>query len=109
MYMYGTGDYAILLRSGIHWCTALFLNFLSSLTAVIGFFIGVAISAYSEQANGWILAFAAGLFTYIALVDLVSQNERCIAVDTRQQEIVSKVFSFTLSSVARDCPRRRRP
>ena len=66
------GDYAILLKSGIHWFTALFFNFCCSLTSVFGFFIGVAISAYSDQANGWILSLAAGLFIYIALVDLVS-------------------------------------
>ena len=66
-----TGDYAILLKSGIHWCTALFFNFCCSLTSVFGFFIGVAISSYSDEANGWILAIAAGLFIYIALVDLV--------------------------------------
>lgn len=67
------GDYAILLKSGIHWCTALFFNFCCSLTSVLGFFIGVAISAYSDQANGWILAIAAGLFIYIALVDLLPE------------------------------------
>ena len=66
------GDYVILLSTGLSWYTALLLNFISALTAVIGFFIGVAISTTSEEVNGWILAFAAGLFIYIALVDLVS-------------------------------------
>ena len=45
---------------------------MSSLTAIIGFFIGVAAGTASEEANSWILAAAAGLFLYIALVDLVS-------------------------------------
>ena len=66
------GDYVILIKSGLHWATALIFNFLSSLTAIVGFFIGVAISSNSSQANGWILAVTAGLFFYIALTDLVS-------------------------------------
>ena len=63
----------ILIKSGLHWATALIFNFLSSLTAIIGFFIGVAISSNSSEANGWILSLAAGLFLYIALTDLVSE------------------------------------
>ena len=47
---------------------------MSALTAVIGFFIGVAIGTESEEVNAWILAFAAGLFIYIALVDLVRRT-----------------------------------
>ena len=68
------GDYVILIKSGLHWATALIFNFLSSLTAIVGFFIGVAISSNISQANGWILALTAGLFFYIALTDLVSLN-----------------------------------
>ena len=45
---------------------------MSSLTAVVGFFVGVAVGTASMEANGWILAAAAGVFLYVALVDLVS-------------------------------------
>ena len=51
---------------------ALLFNFLSALTAILGFFVGVAVGTESEEANSWILAIAAGTFIYIALVDLVS-------------------------------------
>ena len=54
------------------WYAALFFNFISALTAIIGFFVGVGIGTASEEANAWILAAAAGVFLYIALVDLVS-------------------------------------
>ena len=54
------------------WYVALLFNFISSLTAILGFFIGVAVGTESEDANNWILAIAAGIFIYIALVDLVS-------------------------------------
>lgn len=61
----------ILLSTGLTWYSALIFNFISSLSAILGFFIGVGIGTESEEATPWILAFAAGLFIYIALVDLV--------------------------------------
>ena len=67
-----TGDYVILLSTGMKWYIALLSNFASALTAVLGFFVGVAIGTNSEEATGWILAIAAGVFIYIALVDFVS-------------------------------------
>ena len=55
----------------MHWGVALLFNFFSSLTAIIGFFVGVAVSSNSKQAKSWILALTAGLFLYISLTDLV--------------------------------------
>ena len=56
----------------MRWYMALLFNVLSQVTAIIGFFVGVAVSTNSEDANVWILAVTAGVFLYIALVDLVS-------------------------------------
>lgn len=53
------------------WYIALLFNFLSSLTALAGFFIGVSVGLVSQQANGWMLAVAAGTFLYVSMVDLV--------------------------------------
>ena len=64
-------DYFILLSTGMSWYMALFFNFVSALTAVLGFFVGVAIGTNNEEATTWTLAIAAGIFMYIALVDLV--------------------------------------
>ena len=66
-----SGDFAILLSTGLKWRVALLFNFLSSLTAVVGFFVGVAIGTSSVESNNWILTAAVGLFLYVALVDLV--------------------------------------
>ena len=49
---------------------ALLLNFLSSLTAVIGALIGVSLGQALDASN-WIFALTAGLFVYIALADMV--------------------------------------
>ena len=70
--LHSTGNFVILLSTGLSWYTALFFNFLSALTAILGFFVGAAIGTESEEVNVWILAAAAGSFLYIALVDLVS-------------------------------------
>ncbi|XP_064396790.1 zinc transporter ZIP6-like isoform X1 [Halichondria panicea] len=67
------GDFVILMSTGMTWYVALLFNLFSALTAVVGFFVGVAISTTSEDANGWILAVAAGIFLYIALVDLLPE------------------------------------
>ena len=68
------GDYAILLSTGLSWYAAILLNFFSSLTAIIGFFVGVAIGTNSEAANNWILTIVVGLFLYVALVVLVNNT-----------------------------------
>jgi zinc transporter ZupT len=67
------GDYVILLSTGLTWYSALLFNFVSALTAVVGFFVGVGAGSASAEVNAWILAFAAGLFIYIALVDLLPE------------------------------------
>ena len=68
-----SGDFVILLSTGMRWRVALLLNLLSQVTGIVAFFIGVAISTNSKEANGWILTIAAGVFLYISLVDLVRQ------------------------------------
>jgi len=65
------GDFAILLSSGMRWYVALIYNSLSAITAIIGVFIGVAIGSSEEDTTPWILSITAGIFLYVALVDLV--------------------------------------
>ncbi|KAK3607819.1 hypothetical protein CHS0354_031319 [Potamilus streckersoni] len=64
------GDIAILLTSGMSFKRALIFNFLSSLTAVIGLYIGLAVSTNLEV-RFWIFAITAGLFLYISLTDMI--------------------------------------
>ena len=63
----------ILVKLGFQWRVALLLNSLHSLTAVLGFFVGVAISTESRAASDWIFSITAGLFFYISPTDLVSK------------------------------------
>lgn len=69
------GDFAILLNSGMGFCKAVMANLLSSLTAFIGFIIGVQVSA-DETSRQWIFAITAGMFLYISLVDMLPELVR---------------------------------
>ena len=77
------GDYAVLIQSGFSHYRALLWNFLSATTAVIGFFIGVALSG-DAGVRQWIFAVTVGMFLYIALVDLVRlEGESVSPIDAR--------------------------
>lgn len=66
------GDFAVLLNFGLSIKQALFVNFISSLTAILGGFLGVALGTEWE-ALPWIFAITAGLFIYIALVNMLPE------------------------------------
>ena len=66
-----TGDFAVLLQSGMTVKQALFYNIVSSVLCFIGMAIGVAVGNIGE-ASLWIFAMTAGTFIYISLVDMVS-------------------------------------
>ncbi|CAF4902304.1 unnamed protein product, partial [Rotaria sp. Silwood1] len=63
-------DYAVLIQSGFSHYRAILWNFLSATTAIIGFFIGAALST-DNNVRQWIFAVTVGMFLYIALVDLL--------------------------------------
>ncbi|KAK3083596.1 hypothetical protein FSP39_000005 [Pinctada imbricata] len=64
------GDFAVLMSSGMGFTKALLANLFSSLTALVGFYIGVPLSK-NDFAKEWIFAIAAGMFLYISLVDML--------------------------------------
>ncbi|CAF3431381.1 unnamed protein product [Rotaria sp. Silwood1] len=64
------GDYAVLIQSGFSHNRAIFWNFISATTALIGFLVGAAVST-NESVRQWIFAVTIGMFLYIALVDLL--------------------------------------
>ncbi|CAF0784730.1 unnamed protein product, partial [Adineta steineri] len=63
------GEMMILIESGFTIRRALLFNLFSACTAFIGFFIGASLSA-DEASRTWIFSITAGIFIYIALVDL---------------------------------------
>lgn len=67
------GDFGLLLHAGFSRARALWMNFVSALTAFGGVAIAFALAETSERIIPLIAAFAAGNFIYIALADLVPE------------------------------------
>lgn len=66
------GDFAMLLKAGMKVHQALLYNTLSSILCFIGMLVGLFIGNLS-LANAWVFAAVAGMFLYIALVDMVPE------------------------------------
>ncbi|GBO23924.1 Zinc transporter foi, partial [Araneus ventricosus] len=66
------GDFAMLLKTGMKVKQALFYNGLSSVLCFIGMLIGVSLGNVHSATN-WVFAGTAGMFLYIALVDMLPE------------------------------------
>lgn len=67
------GDFGVLLHSGFSRARALWLNFASAFTAVLGGLVVLVIGQFSSTLSTWLIPFAAGGFIYIALSDLIPE------------------------------------
>ncbi|XP_051174555.1 zinc transporter foi-like [Leptopilina boulardi] len=66
------GDFAVLLKAGMSAKQAVFYNLLSSVLCLFGMVFGVLLGA-TPAASSWVFAAAAGMFIYIALVDMIPE------------------------------------
>ncbi|CAL8241622.1 unnamed protein product [Gadus morhua 'NCC'] len=64
------GTFAVLLKSGMTVRQAILYNVLSAMMAYLGMGVGIVIGHYAENVSMWIFALTAGLFMYVALVDM---------------------------------------
>ena len=67
------GDFGVLVYGGFEKTKALFFNFMTSLTAILGGVTGYYLSTYTETFIFFLLPFAAGDFIYIAATDLIPE------------------------------------
>jgi len=66
-------DFAVLLHGGFTKAKALFYNFLTALTAILGAVIALLIGKMIEGITIFLIPFAAGTFIYIAAADLIPE------------------------------------
>jgi zinc and cadmium transporter len=67
------GDFGVLIHGGFKKKKALFLNFVTALTAVVGTLISLIIGSYAQNLTNFLLPFAVGSFIYIASSDLIPE------------------------------------
>lgn len=76
------GDFAVLLKAGMSARDAVYYNLLSSILSFIGMLIGIVIG-HQPAASAWVFSVAAGLFLYIALVDMIPELTSAHGVEDR--------------------------
>jgi len=67
------GDFGVMLHGGYSRAKALFLNFVTALTAILGAVVSIVLVGRVENALIFLVPFAAGNFLYIASADLIPE------------------------------------
>nr|XP_060620068.1 zinc transporter ZIP5 [Anolis sagrei ordinatus]XP_060620069.1 zinc transporter ZIP5 [Anolis sagrei ordinatus] len=67
------GDCAVLLQAGMPLRRVLVFNLLSAFLAYWGTVLGTVVSRSSSQVTPWVFAITAGIFLYVALVDMLPE------------------------------------
>ncbi|XP_053132811.1 zinc transporter ZIP10 isoform X2 [Hemicordylus capensis] len=85
------GDFAVLLKAGMTVKQAIVYNLLSAMMAYVGMMIGTAVGQYANNITLWIFAVTAGMFLYVALVDMMA-NAGFIHCPNMKEPDVAKCF-----------------
>jgi|TARA_B100000315_G_C14542859_1_gene571793 zinc and cadmium transporter len=87
-------DFGLLLYSGYSKKKAIFYNFISALTAVVGTINGLILSSYLGNFNSFILPFTVGVFLYIGASNLVPELHRHCDLKDSISHIFAIVFGL---------------
>ena len=88
------GNFGILLHAGFSKGKALFFNFLSALSAVLGAVLVLAIGTAIESLSSYLLALTAGVFIYIACTDLIPELHKKDEEGKELKKSLWQSFSF---------------
>jgi zinc and cadmium transporter len=90
------GDFAVLLHAGYSRRKALWFNFLSALTAVLGTLVAFMLGEAGESFTAWILPLAAGGFIYIAVADLIPELHKTKVIKHSLAQFISLAVGVAL-------------
>ena len=90
------GDFSLLLHAGYSRAKALFFNFLSALTAVVGTVVALWIGGEAPEITALLLAITAGGFIYIAAADLVPELHSRHAPKESVVQFVALLFGIAI-------------
>lgn len=90
------GDFGVLLHGGFSVKKALFLNFLTALSAIIGAIFGLFLNTKIENITLYLIPFAAGNFIYIAGSDLIPELHKEVEFKKGVKQILSFLFGLLI-------------
>ncbi|NIM44733.1 MAG: ZIP family metal transporter [Nitrososphaeria archaeon] len=90
------GDFGILIYGGLKRVKALFFNFLSALSAVAGVLIAYLFSISAEEFSGFLIAFAAGGFIYLAASELIPELQKEESISRSMIQFIIFIMGLTL-------------
>lgn len=85
------GDFAVLLSAGFNYCTILILNTVCSTCSLVAFLIIAAISP-GKEFREWIFAIIAGVFFYIALVNMLPSLRKDFEPTPNRSKLVTSLI-----------------
>ena len=86
------GDFGVLIHGGFKRNKALFLNFVTALTSVLGAVTSLLIVSYAGNITSFLLPFAIGNFIYIAGSDLIPELHK----ETRVSRSFAQLIMFVI-------------
>jgi len=91
------GDFGVLIYGGFNKSRALFFNFLTALTAIVGVIIALTLGSHFQDMNQYILLFSAGNFIYIAGSDLIPELRKEEPILSKSLlQLIAFVFGFLI-------------
>ncbi|XP_032879627.1 zinc transporter ZIP10 [Amblyraja radiata] len=93
------GDFAVLINAGMSVKQAIVYNLMSALLAYVGVVIGITVGQYTANLTQWIFAITAGMFLYVALVDMLPE----MLHRPTDNRIKAKIGHFVLQNAGMLC------
>lgn len=90
------GDFGVLVYGGFSRYKALFFNFLSALTAIVGAFVSYYLSFYVQNFVGFLIALTAGGFIYLAASELIPEIQKEKHIGRSMLQFVLFIFGIVL-------------